>query len=172
MWIYFNARRTFRDEREICRAERIGGAWGKPTRLFQGMYATSSLDGTVYYTVTSGRPDYGVIGKVEPTLTGYTETELVGGDVNSDRIDAHPCIAPDESFIIFDSDRNRRFCLHVCYRLPDGSWGEAICLSDHIPLPEMAGQAALSPDGKYLFFSYEGDMYWVDARVLNELAPR
>ncbi len=30
---------------------------------------------------------------------------------------------------------------------------------------------ALSPDGNYLFFSYEGDMYWVDARILRKLAP-
>jgi hypothetical protein len=169
--IFFNARRTPRHEREICRAERIREGWGNPQKLFQGMYATSSLDGTVYYTVTSGRPDYGVIGRVEPSGTGYTETELLGGEVNSDRIDAHPCIAPDESFVIFDSDRDRRFCLYVCYRRPDGSWGKAVCLADHIPLPGLAGQAALSPDGKYLFFSYEGDMYWVDARVLRELAP-
>jgi hypothetical protein len=171
MRIFFNARRTPRHEREICRAERIGDGWGNPEKLFQGMYATSSLDGTVYYTVTGGRPDYGVIGKVEPSETGYTETEPLGGEVNSDRIDGHPCIAPDESFIIFDSDRGGRFCLYVCYRQRDGSWGPATCLADHIPLPGLAGQAALSPDGKYLFFSYEGDMYWVDAGVLKELAP-
>lgn len=167
--IYFNARKTLRHEREICRAARIGDGWGNPEKLFQGMYATATLDGTVYYTLTSGRPDYGVIGRVKPAGAGYTDPEVVGGEVNSERIDAHPCIAPDESFILFDSDRGRRYCLYVCFRRPDGSWGKAVCLGDHLGMPDLAGQAALSPDGKYIFFSYEGDMYWVSARKLGEL---
>jgi hypothetical protein len=29
----------------------------------------------------------------------------------------------------------------------------------------------ISPDGRYLFFSYEGDMYWISARILKELRP-
>jgi hypothetical protein len=169
--IFFNARGGLRRERVICRAERIGDGWGNPRKLFPGMYATSSLDGSVYYTVTAGRPDYGVIGMVEPSEMGYTETEVLAGGINSDRIDAHPCIAPDESMILFDSDRDRRYCIYVAYREADGSWGAPICLADHIPLPGLAGQAALSPDGRYLFFSYEGDMYWVSARILKELGP-
>jgi hypothetical protein len=169
--IFFNARRTLRDERQICRADRVGDGWGNPEKLFQGMYATSSLDGTVYYTVTSGRPDYGVIGLVKPSGTGYSKTESLTGGINTDRVDAHPFIAPDGSFMLFDSDRDRRFCLYICFRQRDGSWGAATCLADHIDLPGLAGQAALSPDGKYLFFSYEGDMYWVSARILGELKP-
>jgi hypothetical protein len=31
-----------------------------------------------------------------------------------------------------------------------------------------ARQAALSPDGKYLFFCLAGDMWWVDATFLTE----
>lgn len=167
--IFFNARRTLRSEREICRAERLGEGWGNPKKLFQGMYATASLAGDLYYTITSGRPDYGVIGRVKPSGAGYTAAEIVGGEVNSTRIDAHPYISPDEGLILFDSYRNQRFCLYVCYRAPDDTWGKATCLAEHLDLPGLSGQAALSPDGKHLFFSYEGDMYWVSARVLDEL---
>ena len=37
--------------------------------------------------------------------------------------------------------------------------------------PLQAGQGMVSPDGKYLFFTagerLKGDIYWVDAAVLN-----
>jgi len=30
----------------------------------------------------------------------------------------------------------------------------------------------LSPDGKYLFYQSRGDIYWVDAKIIEELKPR
>ncbi|HUU44767.1 MAG TPA: hypothetical protein VM118_03450 [Acidobacteriota bacterium] len=170
--VLFNARPTFLGEREIYRAERVGEGWGKPEKLFPGMYATATLDGAIYATVTTGRPDYGVIGKYVPTDSGYGEAEIVGGGVNSERLDAHPWIAPDESFILFDSNRDDYCSLFVCYRNQDGTWGDAICLNEHLNIPPFAGQCALSPDGKYLFYSMQDNMYWVSAEFLEELRPK
>jgi hypothetical protein len=31
--------------------------------------------------------------------------------------------------------------------------------------------AMLTPDGKYLLFTRAGDIYWVDARILEEFRP-
>jgi len=28
------------------------------------------------------------------------------------------------------------------------------------------------PDSKYLFFSSEGDIYWVDAKIIEDLKPK
>ena len=30
----------------------------------------------------------------------------------------------------------------------------------------------VSPDGKYLFYSNKGDIYWVDAKFIAELKPK
>jgi hypothetical protein len=35
-----------------------------------------------------------------------------------------------------------------------------------------AGYAMLSPDGKYLFFSAGGDIYWVSAKIIEDLRPK
>ena len=169
--IFFCGRRGLRDEREIYVAERAGHGWGTPTKLFPGMYATATLGNVLYYTEVTGRPDYGVIVRRLPTENGYGEPEVIPGNVNSEGPDAHPFIAPDESFLLFDTYRQPGAGLYICFRRADGSWGEIIPLDDRLGIPPV-GQAALSPDGKYLFFSLCGDMYWVDARFLAELNAR
>jgi len=36
----------------------------------------------------------------------------------------------------------------------------------------MRGQVNISPDGKYLFFSYDRDIWWVDIQVIEKLRPK
>jgi hypothetical protein len=172
--ILFNARHELngRRERFIHVVSRQDGGWGEARRLFHGMYATATNDGTIYYTEIAGRPDYGVVAYRHPLADGYGDWEKVGGGVNTDFIDAHPWIAPDESLLLFDSNRAGGHCLYVCFRDADGVWGEAINLSDHLDIPRGSGQSCLSPDGRYLFFSFNGDMYWVSARTVHGLRPR
>jgi hypothetical protein len=134
------------------------------------MYATSTLEGALYYTEESEPPDYGAIVRRGLTEDGYGEPELVGGGINSEFPDAHPFITPDESFLLFDSYRQPDAGLYVCFRQPDGTWGEAVPLGDKLGIPA-AGQCALSPDGRFLFFCLAGDIYWVSAAFLADLGP-
>ena len=163
-----------RRDRILHIAERADNGWGAPRELFPGMYATLARSGTLYYTETSGRPDIGVIVSRAPTAEGFAEPVVLGGGVNSDYPDAHPYIDPDERFIIFDSTRGgdpMAVSLYICFRNADGTWGEAINLHDHLNLPRFIGQPTLSPDGKYLFYSYLGDLWWVSAERLRALRP-
>lgn len=165
--IFFCARRMdLRGRREIHMANRVGDGWGEPRYLFPGMYPTAALDGTLYYTETSGRPDYGVLVKRAWRDGEFGEPEvLVGGNINTEAPDAHPYITPDQDLLVFDSMRPAGVGLYASLRNGDGSWGEAVLLSEKLGIPP-AGQAALSPDGKYLFFCLAGDMYWVEANNL------
>jgi hypothetical protein len=135
------------------------------------MYATSTLDGTLYYTkdVPGQRGNSDIVFR-RLTAEGYSEPETPTGGINSNTQDSHPFIAPDESYIIFGSKRDRRVGLCVCFRQKDGSWGKAHYLKDILGIPP-AGQAALSPDGEYIFFCLAGDMYWAKADFLDELRP-
>lgn len=58
----------------------------------------------------------------------YGGLEMLGGGVNSPAAGVHPCVAHDESFVIFDSRRpggqGGGGDLYVCFRNPDGSWGK------------------------------------------------
>jgi hypothetical protein len=169
--VVFCGRASVRESRTLYRAERNGAGWGPPTELFPGMYATATLDGTLYYTAHGEGRDYGAIVKRQWTADGYGEPEVVPGEgINSEYPDAHPWIAPDESLLLFDSYRDPGAGIYASFRQPDGAWSPAVSLHDRLGIPPV-GQCALSHDGKYLFFCLAGDMYWVDAAFLAGLRP-
>ncbi|MDH5706774.1 MAG: hypothetical protein OEZ45_12230, partial [Candidatus Aminicenantes bacterium] len=54
----------------------------------------------------------------------------------------------------------------------DGSWSQAFDLGSKLNLPGGKMLATISPDSKYLFFCNRGDIYWIDARIIEELKPK
>jgi Tol biopolymer transport system component len=81
---------------------------------------------------------------------------------------AHPCIALDGSYIIFDADSGSY--LYISFKDAEGNWSEPIDLTEH-GLDRKAGGAYISPDGKYLFFALNKDIWWVDIKVIEDLRP-
>ncbi|TVZ41851.1 WD40 repeat protein [Alteromonadaceae bacterium 2753L.S.0a.02] len=105
--------------------------------------------------------------------------KLLDDKINSGK-SFHPFIAPDESYLIFDSKREGGYGnsdLYISYRHKDGSWGEPINLGDKINTKAWEASATVTPDGKYLFFNrnmgsdkYENvDIFWVDAQFIKTL---
>ena len=109
-----------------------------------------------------------------------------GKEINTGTWNAHPYIAPDESYIMWDGRRDSGFGgsdLYISFREEDGSWGEAINLGAKINTEVDEGGPVITPDGKYLFFSRvvapavgdawpDVDTYWVDAQIIEDLRPR
>jgi WD40 repeat protein len=104
-------------------------------------------------------------------------------EINTGKWNAHPFIAPDESYIIWDGRRDSGFGdadIYVSFRQQDGSWGAAINLGDKINTNAAESGASVTPDGKYLFFNsnmgsdnYENvDIFWVDAQIIETLRPK
>jgi hypothetical protein len=170
--LFFCSRPDLRHSRELYMCRREADGWSEPRHLFPGMYPTITREGTLYYTadVPGHRGNSDTVFR-RPLADGWGEPETPTGGINSDTQDAHPFIAPDESWVLFDSARDGRVGLCVSYRLPDGTWSEATPLRDALGIPP-AGQPALSPDGKYVFFCLAGDMYWVRADFLEDLRPK
>ncbi|GAB5532885.1 MAG: hypothetical protein Roseis3KO_46620 [Roseivirga sp.] len=106
--------------------------------------------------------------------------QLLGKAINTGKWTAHPFIAPDESYLIWDSEREEGHGdsdLYISYRQVDGTWGEAINLGNKINTEVWEGGASVSPDGKYLFFNRavspeNTDIFWVDARIIEDLRPQ
>jgi hypothetical protein len=162
---------------KIMMVERLGDGWGEPVEVMPGMYATTSRDGSIYVTdLTSGRP-YGAIARSELVNGEYTQPQIVEGELNLPQGSAHPCIAPDESFVVFDAlitseeEGGEQVDLFVCFREKNGSWGEAVNLGPEINTPGGNICATLSPDGKYLFYLANRDIYWVSTEVIERLRP-
>ena len=162
---------------EIWFVDRVGDRWGEAIRHGPGMYVTTTLDKTIYMTELDPSVEYGRIVRSFYHNGTYSGLERVGGGVNRPTGSAHPCIAPDESFIIFDSiipgeeEGEEHTDLFVCFRKSDGNWSEAINMGEGINTPGGNICASLSPDGKYLFYLRNRDIYWVDARIIKELKP-
>lgn len=113
------------------------------------------------------------------------EPNLLGKEINTGKWTAHPFIAPDESYLIWDSEREEGYGdsdIYISFRQKDGSWGAAINMGEKINTALVENGAKVTPDGKYLFFGrseekvredgstyWESNRYWVDAQIIENL---
>ena len=84
----------------------------------------------------------------------------------------HPCIGPNEGYIIFDTEQDldgQGNALLISFKNENGTWGDIISFRKILNIEGRYGIPMLSPDGKYLFFSHNGDIYWVDAKIIDKL---
>ena len=149
--------------------ERTPDGWSEPEYAGQGMFLSSSRDGQLYTTDMSSRNVDGktYLAKITVIDGVFTDYERLHIEIPWGN-PAHPCIALDGSYILFDVGRGNH--LFVSFREADGTWGEPIDLTRH-GFDPMAGGAYISPDGKYLFFSLNKDIWWVDIGVIENLRP-
>lgn len=89
----------------------------------------------------------------------YEKPHRMSKAINTGKYIAHPYIAPDESYLIWDAEKNgvNTPDIYISFRQPDGSWGAAINLGDAINTPLYEQHARVTPDGKYMFF-WKGDV--------------
>jgi len=113
----------------------------------------------------------------------YEEPKPLNKEINSGKMNSHPFIAPDESYIIWDSERDDGFGdgdIYISYKQDDGSWGKAINMGDKINTDAWDAAASVTPDGKFLFFNRNVgsednqniDIFWVDAQIIEDLRPK
>ena len=115
------------------------------------------------------------------------EPQLLGPEINQGKWTAHPMIAPDESYLIFDSERAEGYGdsdLYVTFRMNDGTWGPAQNLGDQVNTPLQENSSWVTPDGKYLFFwraeekthadgstYWDAQKYWVSMEAVERFRP-
>lgn len=87
-----------------------------------------------------------------------------------------PLPAPDESYLIFKSDRPGGLGGldgYITFRSPAGGWGSPRLIPPPINTSGGDDVGDVSPDGRFLFFSRregkEMDIYWVDSKATLEL---
>jgi ankyrin repeat protein len=163
--------------------ERTEDGWSEPEPVsprinaFDLHWLFSVADnGTIYFASPSGN-SYGANDIYRSRLVDglYSEPENLGDTINTTGIDHTPYVAPDESYLIYvstggsPSRADMRF--RVGYRNKDGSWATPVDLGEKINSVRYALCPAVTPDGKYMFFIGGGDIYWVDAGMIDALKP-
>ncbi len=133
--------------------------------------------GTVYYNgpVPGKRWGRGIL-RSRFTRGSFSDPEVIGSPINiidTLAIDYTPFIAGDETFLLFSSNRHdpagEQCRVFISFRDEGDRWSEPVNLSEWIGFDGDSRDPAVSPDGKYLFFSSGMNIYWLDARVIPEI---
>jgi hypothetical protein len=149
---------------------RTDTGWSAPRFAGQVRYLTTDNSGTFYGNelILGSSPKF-YLTKVIFNNGIFTHFERLDIKAHYGK-QTHPCIAPDGSYLIFDiQDKNTN--LFVSLKNNTGKWGRVIDLTRH-GLPPGARSAYISPDGKYLFYGLNGDIWWVDIKVIKNLRPK
>ena len=179
---------------DIWRSRRVDGRWSTaeplpaPVNTPQGeVYPVVVGDGSLYFI--SNRP--GGVGKGSSL---YRSQRLPGGDFAAPVLVPAPIsnefgigdtyVSPDERYMVLASTRPPSLGaadLFVSFRLATGAWGEPVHLGKAINSEHTDFCPMVTPDGNYFFFSRRvgagaaaataGDVYWVDAKVLEGFKP-
>jgi len=94
--------------------------------------------------------------------------------INTNGYEADAYIAPDESYLIFSSNRKEgrgRGDLYISFALDDGGWSKAISMGDTINSEGHELCPFVSLDGRYFFFTSREDIYWMDASIIETFRP-
>ena len=146
------------------------------------IYPVLVADRSLYFVSNRGDGKHNQLYKAQRKGEGaFYAPDRVGPPIANDEFGTGDTyVAPDESYLVFASRRppsHGGADLFVSFRQKDGSWGTPANLGDAINTPDYEFCPMVTPDGKYLFFSRRvgdtwetttaGDVYWVDAKVLD-----
>ena len=179
--------------------DRKGDGWAEPriwnvplNRFDAGAGFSIAANGNVYAAVKTSEAEKEENLYLMRFVGGtYSGLENLGAPLNTEGWEGAPCIAPDESYLVFTAIRGSELGLYVSFRKNGKSWAESVRLNEDVNLGGSMF-AGLSPDARYMFFvghrktertnpkklwsteifrgsqvDWGGDVYWVDARVLS-----
>jgi Tol biopolymer transport system component len=137
-----------------------GTSWSDPVRLPDGVNANTSTfspalagDGTLYFMRASG-PKFTFHIFVANRVSGKYSTSTLAPFSDYSYSDVDPTVAPDNSFVVFSSNRppapQGTSGLFIAYN-HDGTWSAPRYIGEKIA-PDGAVEPRLSPDLKTLYF--------------------
>ena len=146
----------------LWRVDRRNGRFGEPYRLPDIINSGASIfspaiaaDGSLYFMRPLADTGRFHIYRAAWHNGQFGQPELVPFSAPGNFGDVDPVVAPDESFLVFSSNRPpaTRNQLFIVYR-EAVRWGEPILLTDTINRPPASNvEARLSPDLRTLYFS-------------------
>lgn len=169
--------------------DRVGDGWSERKSLgpmfdrkdFGIMRLSASTKGTYVFDDYKSNDDDAI--RISTFKDGERQApQKMGSVVNTGKMTAHPFIAPDESYLIWDSEREGGYGdsdLYISFRQKDGTWGPATNMGDKVNSDKWDAYASVTPDGKYILFNrgidddnQNVDIYWVDAQIIEALRPK
>lgn len=174
---------------DIWFVEKKADLWGEPVCL--GLVArypelreisqpSVARNGTLYFIAHLPGPmnDSGIY-RAAPAGGTYLTPEAMPQCINlAPYLNWTPHVAPDESFLLFSSNRGAPKQdygdIYLSRRKPDGTWSDPVNLGAPINSRRQERFPALAPDGRVFFFTrptpgQEQDVYWVETSAIPAL---
>lgn len=170
--LFFNSGRPYQGmddsignrDNEIWFVKKNNKSWGEPQKVIfggqnsgAGTFPSVASSGNIYFSAMTeaGVPNI-FYSKFENGQ--YNLPERLSDEVNGGAIDRnfHPYIAPDESYLLFDSMRDGETFgaqdIYVSFRNKEGKWSNAQNIGGVVNSSKMELRPYVTFDGKYLFF--------------------
>ena len=183
--LYFYSKRPLDSSSEantlrVWQVDRTKDGWSVPHLTFGEKNAhlfTSApsicQSGTFYFTgILKGLTNNMGIYRIRQSDGVFGTPELLPPQINSDHHDWIPFVSPDETYLIFSSNRPGcigDFDLYISFHTEDDQWSEPVNLGPVINSKGSERFPGLTPDGKAFFFVRESDIYWIDSSFINKL---
>jgi Tol biopolymer transport system component len=161
----------FDSKERIWYVDRTAQGWSRPSPVSDAVndmelhwQLSVSDDETLYFASEGDLYQSSFLG-------GAHQQPLNLGDVVNSPVDeGHPWIAPDESFLLFSSNRGKvdpgDYDLYLSRRSNQGNWETPLNLGRQVNTPALELYPVLSPDQEYLFFLSNRvsglSVYWID----------
>jgi ankyrin repeat protein len=182
------------DDKDIFVIERQDDDWSEPKGLkFMTKYPelgfavdpSSAANGTLYFLCIaegSGLRNNYAICRSRLANGEYGKPELLPRSINLPPFQSWtPFIAPDESYLIFSSDRSGQIGggdLYISFHdIKADAWSEPVNMGVPVNTRTQERLPGVSPDGKYLFFTRDNpphsqDVFWVSAAIIEKLKAK
>ncbi len=163
---------------DIWYVERTNKGWTKPFNAGSNInsdldeyYISFTNDGTMYFSSNKTGDNFDIY--ASPFLNEeFQEASSLSNSINTSNYEADVFIAPDESYIIFCAKRldgMGRGDLYVSFKNTDGTWSKSKNMGSLINSKNHELCPFVTKDGKYFFYTSNKDIYWVDAKVIEDL---
>jgi len=169
---------------DLWYAEKQAEGWSEPINMGRTVnsdsneyYISFTEEGTLYFASNiraTQRGDYDIYASEQ--IDGQFQTpQRLSESVNTPNYEADVFEAYDESYLIFCGERRGGFGrgdLYINFKKPDGSWTSAKNMGSAINTPNYEFCPFVTKDGKYFFYSSDQDIYWVSAKIIDQLRER
>jgi hypothetical protein len=169
---------------DIFYIEKSGNSWSKPkefelnspqsewhisfTKNNVAYFGSEREGGRLKADIFYSKPESGI----------YKKAIKLPLSVNTAYNDCDPLIAPDESFLIFHSDRPEGFGdhdLYITFRKGENEWTSPVNMGKEINSTGWEMGPSFSSDGKYLFFTRRkswdtkepSKIWWVNIKIIE-----
>ncbi len=181
--LYFISRRTLNGEGDpkdydIWYVEKQSDTWSEPINAGPEIntdrneyYISFNNEGTMFFS--SNRKDYDFDIYQSRFSNGvFQKPTPLGDSINTFFYEADVFVDPNEEYLIFCAQRPEgygRGDLYISFKNQEGTWSKSMNMGPMINTNGHELCPFVSKDGKYLFYTSNEDIYWVDTKIIQDI---